>query len=413
MEERGRFIADWLRGGAPNLAALCRLYEISRKTGYKWVERFEAAGLAGLEDRSRAAHRQPRRIAVDIEKRLIAARRRHPTWGPKKLRAWLPEREPETAWPAASTIGEALKRAGLVRPCKRVRRLVEAPAGPLREPAESNDVWTLDHKGRFRTGDGAACYPLTVVDGYSRFLLACEAHGGTSYEASRGSLERLFRERGLPRRVRSDNGSPFASTGAGRLSRLNVWWLKLEIEVERIEPGKPQQNGRHERLHRTLKAETARPPTQNRRAQQRRFDRFRAEYNEQRPHEALGQTPPAATREYPRKLTDSGYPGYWERRRVRHDRRVKLGGRQYFLNEALRGELLGLVEVDEALWQVLFGPAEIALVDTAGGELWPPRLYCYPSARFGVLPIRPVVHSRRLSHSKIISAAKRCSALNM
>ena len=262
MEERKRFIEDWLRGGATNLAALCRLYEISRKTGYKWIERFEAGGLPALEERSHAAHLQPRRIAAAVEKRLIAARRRHPTWGPKKLRAWLRATEPETAWPAASTIGEALRRAGLVTPRKRVRRLVDSPPGPLREPETSNDVWTLDHKGQFRTGDGALCYPLTVADGYSRYLPACEAHGGTSYQAARGSLERLFRERGLPRRVRSDNGSPFASTGAGRLTRLSVWWLKLGIEVERIEPGKPQQNGRHERLHRTLKAETARPPAQ-------------------------------------------------------------------------------------------------------------------------------------------------------
>lgn len=376
MEERQRFIEDWLRGGATNLAALCRLYEISRKTGYKWIERFEKGGLPALEDRSHVARHQPRRIAPAIEKRLIEARRRHPTWGPKKLRAWLAESKPETAWPAASTIGEALKRAGMVEPRKRVRRLTDSPPGPLREPAASNDVWTLDHKGQFRTGDGALCYPLTVVDGYSRYLLVCEAHGGTSYEAARGSLERLFRERGLPRRVRSDNGSPFASIGAGRLSRLNVWWLKLGIEVERIEPGKPQQNGRHERLHRTLKAETARPPASDRRAQQRRFDRFRVEYNEERPHEALGQTTPAATyraatRQYPNKLLDPEYPGYWERRRVRHDGRVKLGGRQYFLSEALKGELVGFVEVDEALWQVWFGPAEIALVDAAGGELWP------------------------------------------
>ena len=376
MEERKRFIEDWLRGGALNLAALSRLYGISRKTAYKWLERFEAGGQAGLEERSHAAYRQPRRMAEAVEKGVLAARRKHPSWGPKKLRAWLAEQEPETVWPAASTIGEALKRAGLVSERKRLRRGPAGRPGPLVEPSGSNDVWTLDYKGQFRTGDGVLCYPLTVVDSYSRYLLACVAHGGTGYEAARSSLERVFRERGLPARVRSDNGAPFASIGAGRLSRLNVWWLKLGIAVERIEPGKPQQNGRHERLHRTLKAETARPPASGRRAQQRRFDRFRAEYNDERPHEALGQRPPAATyresrREYPKKLTDPEYPGHWERRRVRYDGRVKFGGAQYFVSEALAGEMVGLVEVEEALWQVWFGPLEIAVVDTAGGELWP------------------------------------------
>lgn len=164
----------------------------------------------------------------------------------------------------------------------------------MREPEQANDVWTIDYKGQFRTGDGEWCYPLTVVDAHSRYLLSCAAQRGTTYREARESLERLFRERGLPRRIRSDNGTPFASIGAGRLSRLNVWWLKLGIVPERIEPGKPQQNGRHERMHRTLKAETARPPAADRQRQQRRFDRFRQEYNQDRAHEALGQTPPAA-----------------------------------------------------------------------------------------------------------------------
>ena len=376
MDERARFIEDWLRGGSANLAALCRLYSISRKTGYKWLERFRQGGLANLDDRSHAAHRQPRRIAGSLERRLIEARRKHPSWGPKKLRAWLELREPETSWPAASTIGEALKHAGLVQGRKRPRRLTDTGPAPLAEPEASNELWTIDYKGQFRTGDGRLCYPLTVVDGHSRFLLGVTAHGSTSYEEARDSLERLFRERGLPGRMRSDNGTPFASTGTARLSRMNVWWWKLGIVVERIEPGKPQQNGRHERMHRTLKAETTRPPASDRQRQQRLFDRFQREYNEERPHEALGQRPPAteyeeSTREYPKRLLDPEYPGWWERRRVRHDGRVKFLGEKYFLSEALRGELVGLVEVEEDVWQIWFGPVEVALFDAANRELWP------------------------------------------
>lgn len=376
MEERKRFIEDWLAGGRENIAALCRVYQISRKTGYKWLERFREGGLAALEDRSRAAHRQPRRIPEEIEQRLIEARRLHPSWGPKKLRAWLERRGPRTVWPAASTIGEALKRAGLVRTQSRTRRLSEAALSPLKEPQCANEVWTIDYKGQFRTGDGVLCYPLTVVDAHSRYLLSCAAHRRPCHEEVRRSLERLFHERGLPERMRSDNGTPFASTGAARLSRLNVWWLKLGIAVERIEPGKPQQNGRHERMHRTLKAETARPPAADQRRQQRRFNRFRQEYNEERPHESLGQQPPAtvyqaASRRHPKRIPEPEYPGHWERRRVRRDGSVKFQGKMYFLSEALAGELTGWVEVDEAIWQIWFGPVEVALYDALNETLWP------------------------------------------
>ena len=270
MEERKRFIEDWLAGGRDNVAALCRLYEISRKTGYKWLERFREGGLAALKDRSHAAHQQPRRIAEELEQQLVEARRLHPSWGPKKLRAWLERRQPKTLWPAASTIGEALQRAGLVGKRSRRRRSLCEASRPLQKPQRANEVWTIDYKGQFRTGDGVLCYPLTVADAHSRYLLSCAAHRRPCCEESRRSLESLFRERGLPQRMRSDNGTPFASTGAGRLSRLSVWWLKLGIALERIDPGKPQQNGAHERMHRTLKAETTRPPESDQRAQQRR-----------------------------------------------------------------------------------------------------------------------------------------------
>ena len=375
MEERKRFIEDWLAGGSENVAALCRVYAISRKTGYKWLERFRQGGMGALADRSHAAHRQPRRIAEELEQRLIEARRKHPSWGPKKLRAWLERREPEMRWPAASTIGEALKRAGLVTERRRARRLSAEPS-PLREPERANEVWTIDYEGQFRTGDGEWCYPLTVVDAHSRYLLNCTAERGTTQQEARSSLERLFRERGLPQRIRCDNGPPFASTGAARLSRVAVWWWKLGIVVERFAPGRPQQNGRHERLHRTLKAETAHPPAPDRERQQRRFDCFRDGYNQDRPHEALGQRPPAAvyeeaTRPYPQQIPEPEYPGHWERRRVRHDGSVKFQGQEYFLSEALAGETTGWVEVEEAIWQIWFGLVEVALYDALGRTLWP------------------------------------------
>lgn len=376
LEQRKRFIEDWLAGGRENVAALCRLYEISRKTGYKWLERFRQGGMAALEERSHAAQRQPNRIAEPIEQGVIAARKRHPSWGPKKLRSWLKERDPQTNWPAPSTIGEALGRAGLVRRRSRGPRLTEAAASPLRVPQHANEIWTIDYKGQFRTGDGELCYPLTVVDAYSRYLLGCAAHRNMSHQQARQSLERLFREYGLPERIRSDNGTPFASTGAGRLSRLNVWWWKLGIVVERIEPGKPQQNGRHERLHRTLKAETARPPAGNQRSQQARFDHFRQEYNQQRPHESLGLKPPAkfyqaAAKPYPKQVPEPDYPGHWEQRRVRRDGSVKFQGEMYFLSEALAGERTGWVEVEEAIWQIWFGPVEVAIYDALSRSLWP------------------------------------------
>ena len=252
----------------------------------------------------------------------------------------------------------------------------EASAARRPDGADApNAVWTIDYKGQFRTADGLWLYPLTVMDAHSRYLLACAGHLQVSGPATRATLQEVFREHGLPERLRSDNGSPFASTGAGRLSKLAAWWLKLGIERERIQPGKPQQNGRHERMHRVLKAETARPPAANRRQQQVRFDRFREEYNHVRPHEALAQRPPAeffarSAREYPERVPDPEYPLYWERRRVRRDGSLKFQGRQPHLSEALAGEAVGLVEVEEQLWQIWFCDYKVAVWDAAQGKLW-------------------------------------------
>ena len=369
VAERKQFIEDWLAGGRRDLAGLSRTYGISCKTGHKWVQRFLAGGVAALEDRSHARQDRAGRVPAEMERRLRAARRVHPTWGPKKLRAWLAAAEPGTDWPAESTIGEVLRRAGLTQPRAQPKRPAARPAAP----EVPNALWTIDYKGQFRTGDGVWLYPLTVQDAHSRYLLGCAGHRRVSGPATRATLQKVFREHGLPERLRSDNGSPFASVGAGRLSKLAAWWLKLGIELERIQPGKPQQNGRHERMHRVLKAETARPPAANRRRQQERFDRFRDEYNLVRPHEALAQRTPASAharsaREYPERVPDPEYPLHWERRRVRRDGSLKFQGRQPHLSEALAGEAVGLVE--EELWQIWFCDYKVAVLDTAQGKLW-------------------------------------------
>ena len=244
-----------------------------------------------MEDRSHARLSQPRRMPKSVELRIVQARKQHPSWGPKKLRTWLAGRDPNTAWPAASTIGEALKRARLTQPQRHVRRAVGAST-ELTTVQGPNQVWTIDYQSEFRTGDGQWLYPLTVVDSCSRYLMLCDGHGQANGQNVRASMQNLFREHGLPERLRSDNGTPFASTGAGRLNRLSVWWIKLGIAVERIAPGRPQQHGCHERFHRTLKAETARPPAADREQQQQCFERFQKQYNQDRPPEALGQLPP-------------------------------------------------------------------------------------------------------------------------
>lgn len=351
MDLRVKFIAAY-QSRLYTMSALCAELEISRKTGYKWVRRYEAEGLDGLKDRSHAPRHCPHRTGVQMEELLVAARKRFPAWGPRKLVAYLERKHPGLALPAASTVGEILARHGLVPPRRRGR-----PAHPGSSPLEAaapNEVWSVDFKGEFRTRDGRYCYPLTASDAYSRFLLGCEGLGSPSTLGARACFEQLFRAYGLPQAIRSDNGTPFASTALRGLSRLSVWWLKLGIAHQRIEPGKPQQNPRHERMHRTLKASTTRPPERNLAEQQRRFDAFRQEYNEERPHEALGQRPPASLytpspRAMPEVLPAPEYPGHCETRHVRHTGGFRFRGREIFLSEVLAGEWIALEEVDEGV----------------------------------------------------------------
>lgn len=377
MDERTQFIAAWLRR-EEGVATLCRAAGISRKTGYKWIARYQAAGVAGLVEQSRAPHTHPQAVASAVEALVLAARAAHPTWGPHKLLAWLAPRHPDLGFPAASTVGERLRRAGLIVP-RRARVVTPPWTAPLAhaDAGGPNTVWCADFKGPFRTGDGRWCYPLTLSDAASRYLLRCVAQPAIRGEWVRAICDAAFREYGLPLAMRTDNGPPFASVGLGGLTPLSVWWVKLGITPERITPGRPDQNGRHERLHRTLKRETATAPfgpAPTLRAQQATFDRWRADYNTERPHAALGQVPPArvyasSPRAYPRRLREVEYPAADAVRRVRTNGEIRWAGQLVYLSESLVGEPVGLTALDDRHWQLAFGPLVLGVLDQATGQV--------------------------------------------
>jgi putative transposase len=364
LSERLSFIGDYERGEA-GLAELCRWYGISRKTGYKWVARYEAEGPSGLEGRSRAPHHHPNAVSAELIEAIVAVRRRHMSWGPKKIRAWLAAREPERCWPVESTMGELLKRAGLV--ASRRRRAHAPRGGPLGPCAAANDVWGTDFKGWFRTGDGARCDPFTLSDLHSRYVIRLQAMERTGAGAVWPLFDAAFREFGLPLRVRSDNGQPFGSVAVGGLTPLAINLVKAGVTPERIAPGKPQQNGRHERFHWTLELETAQPPAASLRAQQRRFDTFRREFNEERPHEALGQAPPTSCyapspRSWSGRLREPEYSDQHVVRRVRPNGELRWNGECFYLGQVLAGEPVGLVEGDESHWHVWYGPLPLGAI---------------------------------------------------
>lgn len=375
MTLRVRFISD-LASDLYTMTELCERYGISRKTGYKWSQRHAQAGYEGLRDRSRARNCQSQRTPQEIEEALVELRRAHIYWGPRKLLKVLRQRQPEENWPAASTVGAILKRHGLVEGRRPARRRWPSAHKPLPEPTSPNQSWSSDFKGQFRMGDGRLCYPLTVMDGYSRFLLGVEGLESVSESQAWPVFERLFRQYGLPERIRTDNGSPFVSAnGLAGLSRLSVKWIKLGIGLERIRPGHPEQNGRHERMHRTLKQETARPPAATGSAQQESFDRFRHLYNESRPHEALAQRTPAqlyqpSQRSYPESLAELEYPGHFEVRSVRSRGEIHWRGELVYLSEALIGERVGLEEGDEGVWSVFFGEMLLARFNERDRKLY-------------------------------------------
>lgn len=358
MDERVRFVADWLTGQYSK-RSLCEAYGISRPTGDKWLARYRQQGPPGLQARSRAPLSHPNAVPGELVEQIVSAKLAHQSWGPKKVMDWLRRQQPQVHWPADSTAGELLKRAGLVRPRRR-RRRVAPMAGPLAHASDCNVVWSADFKGDFRVGNGQRCYPLTVSDNHSRYLLACRGLRRTSHARVQPWFEWLFREYGLPGAIRTDNGAPFASLAVGGISRLSAWWIRLGIVPERIAPGRPDQNGRHERMHRSLKADTLVPaPAASLSAQQRRFDQFLVEYNEVRSHEALQRQTPAScyqasSRCYPVVVQPVSYDSNQLVRRVRSNGEIKWRGRLVYVTEVLAGELISLRETDEAVWEVRY-----------------------------------------------------------
>jgi putative transposase len=358
MDQRVQFIRDWLKR-VHSFSELCALYEISRKSGYKWVQRFTTEGPDWPADHSHRPHTVHNKTAAEVEQALMLMRARHRSWGARKLLHQVSLAHPHWVLPHESTVCEMLKRNGLITARPR-RRAIGHPGRPSSVIAAPNDCWSADFKGQFRTGDGRYCYPLTVTDNYSRYLLGCQALPGTLLEPSKAVFTRLFKEYGLPRRIRTDNGVPFASSTLGRLSQLSVWWLRLGVLPELIEPGRPQQNGRHERMHKTLKDETAKPPAANARAQQRRFNAFRHEFNEVRPHEALEMSTPAqmhrpSPRPMPQRLPPMTYPDRFEVRLVSGNGGIRWHKHWVGVSGALIGQWIGLEQVTEGEWDVYFG----------------------------------------------------------
>ena len=362
MDQRTQFIADYLRE-VLSVTELCDLYGVSRKTAYKWIDRYLRQGPAGLEERSRRPQGSPNQTPEEIVAAILEARCRHPSWGGKKLLTLVHKRHRNWDLPHRSTVCDILKRHGMV-PKQRQRRRIGHPGKPTSSILAPNDLWSADCKGQFKTGNGCYCYPLTVADGFSRYLLGCQGLNSTAVAEAKPVFTRLFREYGLPRRIRTDNGVPFATNTLARLSSLSAWWVRLGILPELIEPGKPQQNGRHERMHRTLKDETTRPAAASLAAQQRKFNVFREEFNHERPHEALDQQTPASCysaspRKMPEKLPSLEYPDRFEVRYVSANGGIRWNRGWINVSTVCIGEYVGLEEIDNGIWNVYFGPLKL------------------------------------------------------
>jgi transposase InsO family protein len=376
MDQRIGFIHDHL-SGEWTMSELCDRYGISRKSGYKWVDRYRCLGASGLEDLPRAPLRHGRATPVAVSEAIVGLRQAKPSWGPRKIVAWLTIRQPDVDWPAASTAGDILKRAGLVC-ARRLKRHAPRRLDALTVPQRANHVWSVDHKGWVRLGDGTRSEPLTITDGFSRYLISVSATGGTTHAEARPLFERAFRDYGLPEVIRSDNGSPFASTGVTGLTQLSAWWARLGIAHERIDPGHPQQNGRHERFHLTLK-EAMHPPAPDRAAQERRFEVFAREYNEERPHEALGQRPPAwfyrpAPRSMPPRPPEPGYPQEAAVRAVRMNGEIRWQGDLIHISWALIGEKVAIEETESGALQVSYFNLVLGVLDLKNKRLRPAAL---------------------------------------
>lgn len=358
-----------------NVSDACREFGISRPTGYDLLHRFALEGEEGLKDRSRAPLHHPQAVPQALADRVLALRTRYPTWGPKKIKAYLYNTQPDIRWPAASTIGELLKDNNMVKKRRFRHRAPAAALSPIERP---NQVWCADYKGQFPLATGQLCYPLTLTDADSRYLLRCQALPDTATRHAWPTFVGAFHEFGLPDVIRTDNGAPFASKALAGISRLSLWWIKLGIVPERIAPGHPEQNGRHERMHRTLKAEAIHPTATTLRAQQRGFDQYRSLFNNQRPHEALQHKTPASCyapspRPYPRRLPSLQYPEDMTVRKVRPNGCLRIKGHELFLSEVLIGEAVGLDRFDEGLIALWTGFLPIAIINEVSITLLSPK----------------------------------------
>jgi transposase InsO family protein len=367
-----------MMSGETNAGEVCAAFGVSRKTGYKWKARYEAEGVSGLVDRSHAPLRHGRATAEEIAAAIVNLKHDRPEWGPRKIVARLERRWPEVVWPSHSTAGGILKRAGLVAVRRRIRQ-VRPTLGPLRHASRCNEVWTADHKGWVRLGDGSRCEPLTVCDRASRYLVALHATTGTDAAQARAVFEAAFRDHGLPEVIRTDNGAPFAASGVVGLTQLSAWFVQLGIELERIAPGKPQQNGAHERFHATLK-EAMSPPEAGCERQQARFDAFRETYNMERPHEALKMAAPGdvyekSARPMPDRTPEPDYAAGAEVRKVRPNGEIKWRGGELYISQAIAGSAVSLEDMAEAGHAVRYFDLVIGLIPRNANRLHPtPKL---------------------------------------
>jgi putative transposase len=374
MDEKVQMIGDWLKK-EHTISELGEHYQVSRKTVSKWIRRFRDGGVEALKEASCAPYHHPNATAPEIVFQLIETKLRHSKWGPKKVVASLKQKYPETPWPVVSTTQSILRKEGLVNP-RKIRRHTPPYNQPFQECLKPNDSWSIDYKGQFRMGDNRLCYPLTITDNYSRYLLKCHGLHHPRYKDTRPWLERTFREYGLPLAIKSDNGAPFASTGLGGLSRLSVWLIRLQVIPERIELAHPEQNGRHERMHRSLKEAVCQPPKSCLSRQQMAFDHFKTEFNEERPHEALDMKTPASLyepsrRQFPEKLPPVEYDSWMAVRRVLPSGGIKWRNNYIYVSQALAGEPVGLKQISETTLELWFSSYLLGILDEKTKKVLP------------------------------------------